>query len=64
VGRVLWPVLADWKNRVALWEALHLIREEVEQHAPPGSVTSVEYVLPDPHREAEAIINGIRRIVG
>lgn len=66
--RRLWSkyVLATWygwRNRQALWTALRLIREEVERHAPPGSMIAEEYVLPEPCREAGEIIKGIRKIV-
>ena len=45
-----------------LWAALRLIRETVEELAPPGSVPNDEYLTPEPMREAEAIIRGIHAI--
>jgi hypothetical protein len=47
-----------------LWAALRKIREAVEELAPPGSVPNDEYLTPEPVREAEAIIRGIRAIAG
>jgi hypothetical protein len=47
-----------------LWAALRLIRETVEELAPPGSVPNDEYLSPEPMREAEAIIRGIYAIDG
>ena len=46
-------------NIVALWSALRMIREAVEELAPPGSVPNDEYLGPEPHEEAQAIIAGI-----
>jgi hypothetical protein len=43
--------------------ALRMIREVVEQHAPPGSVPSEEYVEPPFVREAEALVRGVLAIV-
>jgi len=45
-----------------LWAALRLIRETVEEMAPPGSVPNDEYLTPEPMREAEAIVRGIHAI--
>ena len=42
--------------------ALRLIREAVEELAPPGSIPNDEYLGPEPMREAEAIIRGIDAI--
>lgn len=39
--------------------ALRMVREVVEQHAPPGSVPSEEMVEPPFAREAEALVKGI-----
>jgi hypothetical protein len=47
-----------------LWSALRLIRETVEELAPPGSVPNDEYLGPEPMREADAIIRGIRAMAG
>jgi hypothetical protein len=47
-----------------LWAALRKIREAVEELAPSGSVPNDEYLTPEPVREAEAIIRGIRAIAG
>ena len=47
-----------------LWAALRLIRETVEELAPPGSVPNDEYLGPEPMLEAEAIIRGIYAIDG
>ena len=43
--------------------ALRMIREVVEQNAPPGSVPSEEYVEPPFTKEAEALVKGILAIV-
>lgn len=43
--------------------ALRMIREVVEQHAPPGSVPSEEHVEPPFVREAEALVRGVLAIV-
>ena len=42
--------------------ALRIIREAVEQHAPPGSVPSEEHVEPPFTKEAEALVKGILAI--
>jgi hypothetical protein len=44
--------------------ALRMIREVVEQNAPPGSVPSEEYVEPPFTKEAEVLVKGILAIVG
>ena len=49
---------------LAAWRALDLIREAVEQLAPPGSVTPREQLGPDPIEEAEALVRGIAAIAG
>jgi hypothetical protein len=51
-------------NLRELWTALRLIRETVEELAPPGSIPNDEYLTPEPMREAEAIIRGIYAIAG
>lgn len=43
--------------------ALRMIREAVEQNAPPGSVPSEEYVEPPFTKEAEVLVKGILAIV-
>jgi hypothetical protein len=43
--------------------ALRMIREVVEQHAPPGSVPSQEHVEPPFVREAETLVRGVLAIV-
>ena len=43
--------------------ALRMIREVVEQHAPPGSVPSEEHVEPPFTKEAEVLVKGILAIV-
>jgi hypothetical protein len=43
--------------------ALRMIREVVEQHAPPGSVPSEEVVEPPFVMEAEALVRGVLAIV-
>ena len=50
------------QNIRELWAALALIREAVEDCAPPGSVANPEYLLPDPGYEAEALVQGIYAI--
>jgi hypothetical protein len=42
--------------------ALRMIREVVEQHAPPGSVPSEESVEPPFVKEAEVLVKGILAI--
>jgi hypothetical protein len=42
--------------------ALRMIREVVEQHAPPGSVPGEENVEPPFVNEAEALVRGILAI--
>jgi len=49
-------------NLRGLWAALRLIREAVEDCAPPGSVANGEYLLPEPEIEAEALVRGIYAI--
>jgi hypothetical protein len=44
--------------------ALRMIREVVEQHAPPGSVPAEENVEPPFVKEAEVLVRGILAIVG
>jgi hypothetical protein len=39
-----------------------MIREVVEQHAPPGSVPGEEYVEPPFVKEVEALVRGILAI--
>ena len=43
--------------------ALRMVREVVDQNAPPGSVPSEEYVEPPFTKEAEALVKGILAIV-
>ena len=43
--------------------ALRMIREVVEQNAPPGTVPAEEYVEPPFTKEAEALVKGILAIV-
>lgn len=50
------------QNLSAAWRALALIREAVEELAPPGSVTAREWLGPDPMQEAEALVRGIKAI--
>ena len=50
------------QNIRELWAALALIREAIEDCAPPGSVANSEYLLPEPGREAEALVRGIYAI--
>ena len=55
---------AVWdENRANAWAALRMIRDVVEQHAPPGSVPPGEHVGPEYTDEAAAIIKGILVIV-
>jgi hypothetical protein len=56
--------LTNYRNAFAdARAALRMIREVVEQHAPPGSVPSEEYVEPPFTKEAEALVKGILAIV-
>ena len=41
---------------------LRMIREAIEDCAPPGSVASREYMIPEPWLEAEALVRGIYAI--
>lgn len=55
---------AVWdENMASAWAALRMIREVVEQHAPPGSVPPGEHVGPKYTDEAGSIIRGILAIV-
>ena len=47
------------ENRANAWAALRMIREIVEQHAPPGSVLPGEHVGPEYTDGAAAIVQGI-----
>lgn len=47
------------ENRVSLWNALALIRQEVEEYGP---VVSGEYIEPPPELEAQAIVEGIETV--
>jgi hypothetical protein len=47
-----------------LWSALRLIREAVEELAPPGAVPNDEYLGSEPMQEAEVIVRGIHAIAG
>lgn len=53
---------ARQQNIADLWAALTIVRRAVEDCAPPGSVLNDEYLLPEPHREAEALVRGIYAI--
>ena len=54
---------AVWdENRANAWAALRMIRDVVEQHAPPGSVPPGEHVGPEYTDEAAALIKGIMAI--
>ncbi|MBV8492847.1 MAG: hypothetical protein JO162_05150 [Alphaproteobacteria bacterium] len=45
-----------------LGSALQMIREAIEDCAPPGSVPSREFMMPEPWLEAEALVRGIYAI--
>ncbi len=51
-------------NYRACRAALAMIREVVEELAPPGSVRNAEYIGPDPMEQVEALIRGICAIAG
>jgi hypothetical protein len=52
-----------WRDNLgALWAALRMIRDAIEEIGPIGAVPSEESILPEPHHEAEAIIKGIQAI--
>lgn len=55
-------------NNRALWRALAMIRDAIEELGPVGVMRSSEVVAcldgPTPEMEAEEIIRGIQRIVG
>lgn len=46
----------------ALWDALRMIREAVETHAPAGTLPAREQTGPEPQDEAEALIAAILAI--
>jgi len=50
----------------ALWSALALIREAIEELAPAGAMRSSEVLMgshgPEPQQEAETLIRGIQAI--
>ncbi len=58
---------ASRANLQALWQALALIRDAIEELAPVGAMRSSEAVMgaegPEPHHEAEELIRGIQAIV-
>lgn len=61
-GKVLMPVVqanALQQNNRDLWDALNLVRQEVEEHVP---VTAGEQLEPTPAAEAQAIVEAIRKI--
>jgi hypothetical protein len=60
------PTLQSYRDvRKDARAAFRMIREVVEQHAPPGSLPSEEYVEPPfIHDEAEALVRRILAIVG
>jgi hypothetical protein len=41
---------------------LELVREAIEDCAPPGSLRCGEYMMPEPWLEAEALVRGIYAI--
>jgi hypothetical protein len=50
-------------NLRALWHALHMIRDCIEELGPVGALPPEEHLMPEPHHEAEALIAGIQTIV-
>ena len=56
-----YPKTSSPRNFASYGAALRLIRETVEEMAPPGSVPNDEYLTAEPMREAEAI-RGIHAI--
>ena len=50
------------RDLINLWQALRLVREAVEDCAPPGAVPNDEYLTPEPWLEAEALVRGIYAI--
>ena len=52
-------------NRLALWAALHQIRDAVQELGPVGAMRAEEALDgPTPQHEADEIIKGIQAIVG
>lgn len=52
-------IKAGKETNRALWDALRMIREAVEAHAPAGSLPAREHTGPHPSEEAEALIAAI-----
>lgn len=50
------------ENRCEAWEAMAMIREAIETLGPVGAVKAGEYVLPGFINEAEALIEGIKKM--
>ena len=65
--RLRHELAASRANLQALWQALALIRDAIEELAPIGAMRSSEAVMgasgPEPHHEAEELIRGIQAIV-
>jgi hypothetical protein len=65
--RLRHELAASRANLQALWQALALIRDAIEELAPVGAMRSGEVVMgaegPEPHHEAEELIRGIQAIV-
>ena len=60
------PTVTLGQNRALAADAraaLRMIREVVEQHAPPGSVPGEQMVEPPFAKEAEVLVKGILAIV-
>ena len=64
--RLRHELAAGRANLHALWSALALIREAIEELAPAGAMRSSEVLMgshgPEPHQEAEMLIRGIQAI--
>src|SRR5947209_14925613 len=50
------------RHFINLGLALRMIREAVEDCAPPGTVANRAYLMPEPWLEAEALVRGIYAI--
>ena len=54
------PVL---QNNRALWAALYLIWEFVENHSPPGTLPSMETLGPELGEMAEKIVEALAKVI-
>ena len=62
IGSLSWDGDASALTTSLLSIVLQLVREAIEDCAPPGSVRFGEYMPPEPWLEAEALVRGIYAI--